>query len=140
MSDANVERTRRVFDAFNAGDIDAELAYAHPNTEFQTTFLGLGGVYRGHDGLRRWHRDLKESWGDEIRAEVEAFFDLGEQALVFFVLRGRGRQSGVEVAMSVATVYTWRDGLLVYTKAYVHREDALRELGVSLDELEPIAP
>ena len=39
-----------------------------------------------------------------------------------------------------ARVCRWRDGLMVYGKAYVHREDALRDLGVSEDALEPIAP
>jgi len=46
--------------------------------------------------------------------------------------------------MAVTQVARWRDGLLVYIKAYVKayasREDALRDLGVSEDELEPIRP
>jgi hypothetical protein len=37
-------------------------------------------------------------------------------------------------------VCRWRDGLCVYGKQYAHREDALRDLGVSEDALEPIAP
>jgi hypothetical protein len=32
----------------------------------------------------------------------------------------------------------WRDGVIVYCKGYAHREDALEELGISADELEPI--
>jgi hypothetical protein len=31
-------------------------------------------------------------------------------------------------------------GAVAYYKAYIHREDALRELGVSEDTLEPILP
>jgi hypothetical protein len=42
--------------------------------------------------------------------------------------------------MPGAQVCRWRDGLLVYAMVYVHREDALRDLGVSEDALEPIAP
>jgi hypothetical protein len=34
----------------------------------------------------------------------------------------------------------WRDGLCLSHKAYTQREDALRELGVPEDALEPIAP
>jgi hypothetical protein len=37
-------------------------------------------------------------------------------------------------------VCKWRDGLIVYFKGYTHREDALTDLGVSEDALEPIAP
>jgi hypothetical protein len=56
------------------------------------------------------------------------------------LLHGRGKHSGAEVAMSVATVFKWREDLIVYLKGYTHREDALRDLSVSEDELEPIAP
>jgi hypothetical protein len=90
--------------------------------------------------VRRWHRDLGEAWGDEIRLVPEAYFDLGENTLTFQMLRGRGQHTGAKVAMPIAGVTRWRDDLLVYTKAYVHREDALRDLGVSENELEPIDP
>jgi hypothetical protein len=75
----------------------------------------------------------------EIRAELEAFFDLGDDILTFAVLRGRGRQSGVQVALP-AIVTRVRDGLIVYHKGYAHREDALSDLGISEQALEPIAP
>ena len=42
--------------------------------------------------------------------------------------------------MPNALVATWRDGLIVYFKVYAHREDALSDLGVSEEALEPIAP
>jgi hypothetical protein len=56
------------------------------------------------------------------------------------LLHGRGQQSGAQVAMPYAQVLRWRDGRCTYLKAYAHREDALKDLGVSEDELEPIAP
>jgi hypothetical protein len=59
---------------------------------------------------------------------------------MFYVLVGRGRQSGAEVATPLAQVARWRDGLAVYNKVYAHRADALSDLGVSDDELEPIDP
>src|SRR5438105_13714548 len=117
------------------------IGYSDPSIEFHSAFAAVGGaVYHGHDGIRMSQRDLDEAWGDEIRLEPEAYFDLGEATLALHVLHGRGRQSGVEVAMPGAQVIRWRDGLGVYSKAYAHREDALRELGVSVDELESIAP
>lgn len=68
------------------------------------------------------------------------FFDLANHTLMFGVQHGRGPQSGAEVAMPATAVAGWREGLCVSHKAFVHREDALRELGVSEDALEPIAP
>jgi hypothetical protein len=97
-------------------------------------------VYHGHDGLRDYYRDLADAWGDEIRIEPEAYFDLGEHTLAFNVLYGRGQHSGAEVTMEVAAVARLREDLILQFKTYAHREDALRDLGVSEDELEPIEP
>ena len=76
----------------------------------------------GYDGVRSFGRR-----GDQIGADPEVFFDLGEQTLAFSVLRGRGRQSGADVAMPVAQVVRSRDGRVVYFKTYSERHDALRE-------------
>jgi hypothetical protein len=42
--------------------------------------------------------------------------------------------------MPIAGVARWRDDLLVYAKAYLHREDALSDMGVTEDELKRIEP
>ena len=141
MSEQNIELHRGLVEAFNARDIDAFIGFCDASIEFHSAFAAVGGaVYHGHDGLRRWHRDFEDAWGDEVGVEVDAYFDLGEDVLAFYVLHGRGRQSGAEVAMPNALVATWRDGLIVYFKVYAHREDALSDLGVSEEALEPIAP
>jgi ketosteroid isomerase-like protein len=143
MSGSNVELHRRLADAFNSRDIEALVALCDPEVEWHSHFaadLGEEGVYHGHDGLRMWHRSLSEVWGDEVRVEVEAYFDLGENTVVFYGLQGRGQQSGAEVAMPAAGLVRWRDGLAIYFKGYTHREDALADLGVSEESLEPIAP
>ena len=141
MSQENVEALRRWIEAFNARDIEAIIVHCDPSIELHSVFGAVGGaVYRGHEGLRSWQRDCEDAWGEEIRVEPEAYFDLRERTLIFYVLHGRGKHSGVEVAMPVATVFGWRDGLIVYFKGYADREDALSDLGVSQDELEPIDP
>jgi ketosteroid isomerase-like protein len=137
----NVELHRRTMEAFNARDVEAWIALADPRIEFHSAFAAVEGVaYHGHDGLRKYFQDLDSVWGDETRLESEAFFDLGEYTLVFQVLHGRGRQSGAKVAMPVAMAVRWRAGRAVWMKGYMHREDALRDLGVSEDELKPIDP
>ena len=141
MSQENVEMVRVFTEAFNAGDIEGVVACCDSKVEFQSTFAAVGGaVYHGHDGIRAWHRDIRETWGDEIRSDLETLFDVGENMLVFTVLHGRGQQSGVEVELPAAMVVRMRDGLLVNFRGYSHREDALKDLDVVVDELEPIAP
>ena len=139
MSQTNVELQRRAVEAFHARDTEAFIACLDPSVEYHSVMTVPGGaVYHGHDGVRKYFRDFKDAWGDEFRVEPEAFFDLGEHTLLFYRVRGLGQQSGANVAMPGAQVCRWRDGLMVYGKAYLHREDALRDLGVSEDALEPL--
>ncbi len=142
MSAENVELHRRLYWALNGGDKAVMVSLCDPSIEVRSVFAAVGGaVFEGHDGVRMWLRDLKEALGEEYRVEPEAFFDLGEQTLVFAVLHGRGEQSGVQVAMPAFAVATWRDGLCISHSASPHKEDALAELGdVSEDALEPIDP
>jgi ketosteroid isomerase-like protein len=141
VSEQSIEVLRRAVEAYNARDVEAFLVYFHPGIELHSAFSAVGGGdYQGHEGLRKFFRDFDDAWGDDVHVEPEAYFDLGEQTLSSYVLHGRGLHSGVEVEMPSALVAGWRDGLIVYLKAYAHREDAFAELGVSEDELEPITP
>ena len=140
MSQENVELHRHASVAYNTHDPETFIAHLDPSIEFHSAFALAGSVYRGHDGVREYLRELEDAWGNEIRGEVEAFFDLGDYTLAFYVLHGRGRHSGAEVAMPLAQVVRWRDGLVVYFKVYAHREDALSDLGISEDALERIEP
>jgi ketosteroid isomerase-like protein len=140
---SHLEMVRAFTAAFNAHEVEALVACCNPDVEFHSTFAAVGGaVYYGQDGMHSWHRDLEEAWENEIRSELEASYDLGDgRLLTFGVLYGRGKQSGAEATMPIAAVTRLRDGLLVYYKAYVDRENALRELGVSSEDgLEPITP
>jgi ketosteroid isomerase-like protein len=141
VSHQNVELHRRLVEAFNAHVVEASIALSDPSIELHSVMTEPGGaVYHGHDGLRRYLEDLEDAWRDEIRVEPEAFFDLGEHTLLFYVARGRGRQSGAEVEMPYAQVVRWRNGLIVHFRAYAQRDNALQDLGVSEDALEPIGP
>ena len=141
MSQKNVELHRRLAEAFNRQDIEGFIKGLDPSVEYHSVMTVPGGAaYHGHDGVRRYFADFGDAWGEEFRVELEAFFDLGHETLVFYAVHGRGQRSGAAVAMPGAQVCRWSDGRCVYAKAYVHRDDALRDLGVSKDALEPIAP
>jgi ketosteroid isomerase-like protein len=141
VSQENIKLWREWLRLFNARDIEALIARCDPAIEFHSVFAAVGGaVYHGHDGLRKWHRDLEEAWGADISLNIEAHFDLGEHTLTFFTYRARGRQSGADVTTPATTVANWRDGLVTYVKVYLDRADALKDVEVSEDELEPIDP
>jgi ketosteroid isomerase-like protein len=141
VSEQNVELHRRLNEAFNSRDVDAYLAFCDPEIELHSAVTGPGpAAYHGHEGVRRWHTDIADAFGGEIRLEPEAFFDVGEQTISFHVLHGRGRQSGADVTTPAAHLCRWRSGRIVYFKGYLDREDAFRDLGVSGDARRPIAP
>jgi ketosteroid isomerase-like protein len=135
-----VDVGRAFTDALNAGDVDAAIAICDPGIEFHSTFAAVGGaVYHGHEGMRRWLRDMEDSW-EQIESTPEAFFDLGDRLLVFTVVRGRGRRSGVEAELATAHLARVREGLVVDYRAYTDRQEALSDLGLSEDEPAPILP
>jgi ketosteroid isomerase-like protein len=141
MPRENIELLRRWFEALNARDVDAVIALSDPSGVFISSFAAVeGAAYHGHDGMRRYFGDLADAWGDELRIEPEAYFDLGEDTLAFTVAYARGTHSGAEVTMRHAAVTRWRDGLMVYIRGYADRAEALRDLAVSEEELEPIEP
>jgi ketosteroid isomerase-like protein len=138
MSNENVESHRRAVEAFNARDVEGIVALCDPRVELHSAVTT--SVYHGHEGVRRWNRDLEEAFGEEIWIEPEAYFDVGDHTITFHLLHGRGRHSGADVAERFAHVHRWRDGLTVWFKAYARQEDALSDLGVSVDAAARIAP
>jgi ketosteroid isomerase-like protein len=141
LCEQSAQLHRRIYEAFNARDVDALVALCDPNIEVQSVFAAVNrAIYRGHDGVREWQRDLEEAWGDQIRVDVEAYFDLGEHAIAFDALHGRGQQSGAEVVLPGAAVTRWHAERCVYFRAYDDRDEALSDLGVSEAELQPIVP
>ena len=78
MSQENVEIVREAHRAFNAGDLDRFAEFWHPECEYRPglegAFEGAGGVYRGHEGIRRWGRTLHAAFL-EMNTEIEEIRD-----------------------------------------------------------------
>lgn len=148
MSQENVDRHRRLLELHRGfpGTLDerreAELIeVCDPEIEIRSSFAAVGGaVYRGHDGVRAWLQELQETWGGEFRIEADEFFDLGDQTLALGDLLGRGTHSGIEVTMQAIGVARWRDGRCLSHRGYMHREDALRDLGITEADLAALDP
>src|SRR6266699_1008930 len=126
MSVGNVELLRHMVEVYNERDVEAFIEHCDPGIEWHSAFAPLSGApYSGHEGIRQWHREMQETWGDQIRVEPEAYFGLGENTLIFAVLHGRGQHSGAQVAMPYALVARWHEDLVVYMKAFTDRDEAL---------------
>jgi ketosteroid isomerase-like protein len=131
VSEANVERVRGSYEAFNSGDIEGALQAMAPDVEWQTYFVPGpgGGTYRGHDGVRQLWRDAQNHFGD-FRNDPEEIFDAGDRVVAFVCIRGRGARSGAPVEARIAHLFSFREGAVVRVESFEDREAALRKAGL----------
>jgi ketosteroid isomerase-like protein len=81
MSEENVETLRRGYAAVNRGDIDGLLANVHPDVEFTSLIAEAEGeTFRGHDGVRRWWKEVVLPLGG-LHSEPMEVRELGDTVL-----------------------------------------------------------
>lgn len=62
LSEQDVELHRRLYEAFNARDVDSLFALCDADVTIQSAFAAVsGGDYHGHDGVRGWQGDLADA-------------------------------------------------------------------------------
>ena len=129
MASANEALVRRVYAAANARDMDAILAGTHEDCEVHPV-LGANlaaDVYRGHEGVRQWTRDLWGEW-ESFDTSIGEVVERGDRLLYPVGLRGRGRASGAPFEAEIFHLTTVRDGLVLRIEGFSDRESAMRAL------------
>lgn len=91
-------------DTWNSPSATPILAIADPEIEIHAVTLGIEGrLYKGHDGLREWMRDLRDRFN--ARSRAEAIVPLADDALVMrgtiFVDDGFGGEEEQRFAMLI---------------------------------------
>ncbi len=134
MSQENVELVRQGFEAHNRDDRATATRLLAPDVEWHSVAGPLFGVgtIRGREAVLKFlWEDMRESI-EGFRARPEELTDLGDdRVLVVARYEGRGRSSGAEVDLRVASVYEIRDRMLATVRDYGSREDALEAAGLS---------
>jgi len=116
------EAVRRIIEALNCRDFDAALCLYTPDLVLELDPLGAGvlegGPLIGHEALRKFWRDLTESFQD-FEFQGEDFNNLGS-GLTFGVLVQRGRPHGSDafVETRAGVVAIWRDGRIARATSY----------------------
>jgi ketosteroid isomerase-like protein len=129
-SPQELRTVRRAYEAFNRRDVEALLATLHPEMEWHPLLGELGGgVYRGHEGVRRLVSEVYETW-ERFRIDVDDVIDAGELIFALSRSRGRGRASGVEADVRLVTVWEMRDGRPLRARSYATLEEALAAAGL----------
>ena len=131
MSQENVEVARSSFEAFSRKDLAAlRDRFFAPEIEWRAvTGVPFEGTYRGVDEVLRGCTDWVASF-DDFSTQLEEVIDGGDRVVVCHRMRGRGKESGVEVDLALTQVVTVRGGKLVNITDYWTREDALEAVGL----------
>jgi ketosteroid isomerase-like protein len=106
----------------------------HPDVEWdiRDSDSPMAGIYHGRESVRDFYRRWTGAFS-EWAYELEELIDAGDQIVAFVLEHGRGRASGVDVAMRRANVWTFRDGLIVRFRSFSSREAALSAAGLGSD-------
>jgi ketosteroid isomerase-like protein len=133
MSQENVDSHRRFIHAYNRRDLEAMLQELDPEVEWHPAILAPvereATVYRGHEGVRQWVRDLDEVF-DEIDVRPSEIHDLGDQVVWVGEIRMRGRGSGAWTESPMASVSEIRNGKVIRVRTYLDPTKALEAAGL----------
>ena len=129
MSEENVAIFRTGYAAVNRGDIEGLLAIVHPDVEFTSLIAEAEGeTFRGHDGVRRWWKEVVLPLGG-LHGDPEEVRDLGDTVLAR--IGGTYRPRGVEVRQTIWQVIRFRDGKATWWQFFRTEEEALEAAGLS---------
>ena len=129
MTRTNTEIVQGTLAAWDRDDLDAWLACSHPDVEWYSEVAarveGSDGMYRGHDGLRRYWHEWRAIW--DVQIEMSEFREYGEKVLAIGRVRARGEGSGVGLEGPLALLVELQDGLIRSARAYFDVEQADRD-------------
>jgi uncharacterized protein len=130
MSQENVEIVGLAHEYLNEGEINKLIALCDVDFELDMSARTLNpDTYRGHEGIRRFYREVREVW-EEFRWEPLRFFGAADKVVVLLHSHGRGRGSGLEMARDAAMVWTVREGRAVSVRFYTDQAAALKAAGL----------
>jgi ketosteroid isomerase-like protein len=130
-SPEHVELGYRANDAFNRRDLHAFLALMDRDIEFVPYEVSIqgGDPYRGHEGVHAWWEDTLAALPD-LRVETHEIRDFGEMTFVSGRLSGKGGASGASFERALWQAVRWRDGKIVWWRAFETEDEALEAVGV----------
>ena len=134
MSREHVEVVRQALEAWQRDDFETWVAALDPAIEWYTVLEklveGLGSVYRGTEGMRKFWTAYRTEL-DDFQIEGQELRDLGDdRVLLLGHFRWRGPASGIEVGSPLGLVMTLREGKVIHSSDYLSHEEALEAVGL----------
>ena len=115
--------------ALGRRDADRLIELSHPDVELHSFFATFGdeGVFRGHDGTRRYMAELDEAL-EVGYAEVDDGLACGQLAVFVGRIHYRGRESHLEASAEAGWVLVFRDDKLARFQAFRDPERVLERV------------
>jgi hypothetical protein len=129
MSRENVELVRRAYGEFlSRGELPLPLV--HPELRIDNVPESpIPGPYHGHEGLRRWWREVSGVL-EGMRLELDETIDVGGDCVVGLVRFVGHTPAGFDLSAFPWVVVHWiEDGLIVRTAGFLTKEQALEAAG-----------
>jgi ketosteroid isomerase-like protein len=117
----NVERVRRLWEAWAHGGIDEVLEIVDPDVEWRP-YGAHGRVLHGAGDLRDYMAEFSKR-GEDVEAEVYSYEDHGDLVLATGHVRHRSARGMTDTQLH--WLYRFSDGRLVRFDAYTSRDEAL---------------
>lgn len=131
MGEADVAVVRGMLDAYNSGDYETATAMLHEDSEFQKAAeVPDTRSYYGRDEFVRGIGLWASGFEPGFQFQPVEILDAGERVLVRVRLRGRGRDSGVDIDQEVFQLYVTRDEQIYRCWVYWNEDEARREAGL----------
>ena len=130
MSQENVEVVRAVWEAWNAGDMDAVRALYDPDVIAQPPEdWPEPGPWVGREVVMRQWEQQRETWDADELTLVDHSIDVDDRVAFRFIWHGAGR--GPEADFDLASVATIRQGRMSYQEFFWDYAEALKAVGLS---------
>jgi len=130
MSQENAELTHQAYDAFNRRDSAAFVELMDADVEASSRLAAMEGGYHGHDGIRRWWKNLLDAIPD-FTIEVIEVRELGDVTLTKMHTSGHGADSGSPLEETAWVAVEWRDKKVVWWGIFATEAEALQAVGLS---------
>ena len=127
MSEENVERVRKGFEAHNRGDLDALVEFYDPDVVFETLLLG---THHGNEAIRLIYEENQKTLSGYDVVPVE-LIDAGDKVVAVAQTVGSGPISQIVVEDQFAFVFTFAEEHCVREQAFRNKEEALEAAGLS---------
>jgi ketosteroid isomerase-like protein len=129
VSQENVEIIRRLFEVWNAADLDAFRDLYDPEVIVRTVEdWPEPGPYVGRDAAMRFHEQLRDTWDANTLVPISDFIDAGDRVAVRYIWSGAGH--GPDLNMEVTLVFTIRKGKIALQEFFWNHAEALEAAGL----------